>query len=132
MLNVLPIVLSKLHLRDRGRAMQVSRAWRAAGRDVTLWRDLDLRTHRLTPALVSSFSSWCARLRGRLRRLGVLLQDVKTSRDVWTSDALDALSRARSRLATRSCGALEHVRLGGRDNALQACRLRAPALRAIR
>jgi hypothetical protein len=112
--------------------MQVSRAWRAAGRDVTLWRDLDLRTHRLTPALVSSFSSWCARLRGRLRRLGVLLQDVKTSRDVWTSDALDALSRARSRLATRSCGALEHVRLGGRDNALQACRLRAPALRAIR
>ena len=29
------------------------------------------------------------------------------------------------------CGGLEHLRLGGRDNALQACRLRAPALRTL-
>lgn len=107
MLIVLPIVLSKLNLRDKGRAMQarreatdaqarelrllaaqVCRAWRAAARDSTLWRDVDLRTHRLTPGLVSAFSSW--------------------------SDAL------------------EHLRLGGRDNALQACRLRLPALRSLR
>ena len=108
MLAVLPVVLSKLNLRDRGRTMQVlsvsprrqkhsakvlsrsqvCRAWRAAARESALWRDVDLRTHRITPALVSAFSSWC--------------------------------------------GALEHLRVGGRDNALQACRLRAPALRALR
>ena len=85
--------------------MQVCRAWRAAAQDGALWRDVDLRTHRLTPALVSAFSSWCAGCRDPLPKL---------------------LLTCRAR-----CGGLEHLHLGGRENALQACRLRAPALRTL-
>ena len=85
---------------------QVCRTWRAAAQDGALWRALDVRTYRLTPALVSAFSSWCVALRGTSHVARVLMR------------------RAR-------CGGLEHLRLGGRDNALQACRLRAPALRTL-